>query len=177
VIFVLRGRPRDHVPRPATALGYVRPCGANGLIWASLAPLSNRRWPLPSARWPESRRTQQRIKPHLFQLGVSVMPDISTLKMPNRAKTKLYPSPGAAGRARDRSPVAMKFMFVIWGGLGLLANIVTFLSLFASNSVVTSAYVSGMALIWIGGMVFFGLGGLLFKKDPDDAGGINISGE
>jgi hypothetical protein len=34
-----------------------------------------------------------------------------------------------------------------------------------------------MALIWIGGMVFFGLGGLLFKKDPDDAGGINISGE
>jgi len=36
---------------------------------------------------------------------------------------------------------------------------------------------SGMALIWIGGMVFFGLGGLLFKKDPDDAGGINISGE
>jgi hypothetical protein len=105
------------------------------------------------------------------------MPDISTLKMPNRAKTKLYPSPGAAGRARDRSPVAMKFMFVIWGGLGLLANIVTFLSLFASNSVVTSAYVSGMALIWIGGMVFFGLGGLLFKKDPDDAGGINISGE
>ena len=71
----------------------------------------------------------------------------------------------------------MKFMFVIWGSLGLLANIVTFLSLFASNSVVTSAYVSGMALIWIGGMVFFGLGGLLFKKDPDDAGGINISGE
>lgn len=71
----------------------------------------------------------------------------------------------------------MKFMFVIWGGLGLLANIVTFLSLFASNSVVTSAYVSGMELIWIGGMVFFGLGGLLFKKDHDDAGGINISGE
>jgi hypothetical protein len=71
----------------------------------------------------------------------------------------------------------VKFMFVIWGSLGLLANIVTFLSLLASNSVVTSAYVSGMALIWIGGMVFFGLGGLLFKKDPDDAGGINISGE
>jgi hypothetical protein len=71
----------------------------------------------------------------------------------------------------------VKFMFVIWGSLGLLANIVTFLSLFASNSVVTSAYVSGMALIWIGGMVFFVLGGLLFKKDPDDAGGINISGE
>jgi hypothetical protein len=62
----------------------------------------------------------------------------------------------------------MKFMFVIWGGLGLLGNIVTLLSLFATNSVGvgTSAYVSAIALIWIGGMVFFGLGSLLFKKAP-----------
>jgi hypothetical protein len=28
----------------------------------------------------QSRRTHQRIRPHLFQLGVSVMPDISTMK-------------------------------------------------------------------------------------------------
>jgi hypothetical protein len=59
----------------------------------------------------------------------------------------------------------MKVMFVIWGGIGLLANIVSFLSLFVSSSVGvgTSAYVSAIALIWIGGMVFFGLGSILFR--------------
>jgi hypothetical protein len=69
----------------------------------------------------------------------------------------------------------MKVMFVIWGGLGLLGNIVSTIELFAANSVGvgTSAYVSAMALIWIGGMVFFGLGALLFKKDSGD-GDVNI---
>jgi len=60
----------------------------------------------------------------------------------------------------------MKVMFIIWGALGLIANGFTVLTLFTSASVGvgTSAYVSAMALIWIGGMVFFGLGSILVQK-------------
>jgi hypothetical protein len=60
----------------------------------------------------------------------------------------------------------MKFMFVVWGGFGLFANLFLGIgSLLApSVGVGTSAYVSAMALVWIGGMLFFGLGSLLFRK-------------
>ncbi len=56
------------------------------------------------------------------------------------------------------------------GGIGLIAHVVTLLSLLSSSSVGvgTSAYAGATALIWIGGMVFFGLGSLLFRASSTD---------
>jgi hypothetical protein len=59
----------------------------------------------------------------------------------------------------------MRVMFGIWGGVGLLGNIINFLELIMWGAVHhgegigvgTSAYMGTMALIWIGGMLFFGM--------------------
>jgi hypothetical protein len=50
-----------------------------------------------------------------------------------------------------------KFMFYVWGIIGLLLNLLATLALLAPSSVGvgTSAYTSALTLIWIGGMVFF----------------------
>jgi hypothetical protein len=62
----------------------------------------------------------------------------------------------------------MKVLFAIWGGIGLLTNTFTLISLFLDTrtsgvGVGTSSYASAIALIWIGGMLFFGLGSLLYR--------------
>jgi hypothetical protein len=62
----------------------------------------------------------------------------------------------------------MKVLFVIWGGLGLVINILNFMSMFSSGTtsigVGTSSFASALVLLWIGGMVFFGLGSLVFRS-------------
>jgi hypothetical protein len=51
--------------------------------------------------------------------------------------------------------------FWIWGGFGLLLNVMSFLGLSGSLGVGTSAYLAACLLLWIGGMVMFGLGALI----------------
>ncbi|HEY6832143.1 MAG TPA: hypothetical protein VI251_06595 [Pseudolabrys sp.] len=51
--------------------------------------------------------------------------------------------------------------FWLWGGFGLLLNVMYFLGLSGSISVGPSAYLAACLLLWIGGMVMFGLGALI----------------
>jgi hypothetical protein len=61
-----------------------------------------------------------------------------------------------------------KFLFYVWGVLGLLCNLVALLSLLSPGSigVGTSAYNSALTLIWIGGMIFFAASHLMQKPNP-----------
>ena len=56
----------------------------------------------------------------------------------------------------------MYIAFILWGSLGLILSLYSLLDIaLGRGSTGTSAYVSALALIWIGGMLFFALGAIL----------------
>lgn len=61
-----------------------------------------------------------------------------------------------------------KFLFFIWGAIGLICNLFALLGMVSAGSVGvgTSAFHSALALVWIGGMVFFAGAHLLSVKAP-----------
>jgi hypothetical protein len=60
----------------------------------------------------------------------------------------------------------MKYLFLVWGGVGFFPNIINMLHIWGGGaSVGNSSVFSATALIWIGGMIFFGLPSLMFRND------------
>jgi hypothetical protein len=63
--------------------------------------------------------------------------------------------------------IFLTFMFWLWGGIGLLANAISFFGLTGSVGVGTSTYLAAGSLLWIGGMVLFGIGALIAPSNYD----------
>ncbi len=61
-----------------------------------------------------------------------------------------------------------KFLFYVWGVLGLIFNLIALLTLLSPGSVGvgTSAFNSALTLIWIGGMIFFAASHLMQEQAP-----------